>query len=124
MTDVQPPEPTPADHARTASDAIRAINHLTLGADAFAEPADLYATVAALAEMLERLPQALTQLGKAVDRLDAGAMYDDRGGHRDPGVTAHWAVLAITAANGPVVTMATAARSAAESLSHLGLRDA
>ena len=51
-----------ADHAATAAEAVRALNHLTLGRRALAEPAELDQLVAELAIMAARLPQLLRQL--------------------------------------------------------------
>ena len=50
------------EHAATAAEAVRALNHLTLGRGALGEPAELDRLVAELAIMADRLPQLLRQL--------------------------------------------------------------
>ncbi|MFH8581602.1 hypothetical protein [Streptomyces zaomyceticus] len=67
---------TPAHLADQASDAIRAINHLTQGAprDGWEYPGDVYSLVAGLSQMAMMLPQALEQ----ASRLIADLAEDDR----------------------------------------------
>ncbi|MFD9691334.1 hypothetical protein ACFWXO_36870 [Kitasatospora sp. NPDC059088] len=61
---------TPAEHADVAAEAIRAINHLTRISQVDWEyPGDAYSTVANLAAMVHRLPQALDQIAAFVTRL-------------------------------------------------------
>lgn len=62
--------------ANSASEAVRALNHATRD-PASVDTADVYATLGALVEMLQRTPQALGQL---LASLQA---------HHDAGTTAH-----------------------------------
>jgi hypothetical protein len=55
------------EHAATAADAIRAINHLTAGIDDLGAPAEAEALLADLAVMAERLPQTLHQIARHLD---------------------------------------------------------
>lgn len=67
---------SPVAAAHTASEAVRALNHATLD-PATVDVADVYATLGALVEMLQRTPQALGQL---LASLQA---------HHEAGTTAH-----------------------------------
>ena len=49
--------------ARTAAEAIRSLNHATLGAGGLAQPADAYAVLGELSLAASRLPQLLGQVG-------------------------------------------------------------
>jgi hypothetical protein len=65
---------TPAQLADEATEAIRAINHLTLGSprDDWQYPGDAYSVVGNLAQAAMMLPQALDQIGALVEQLDTG----------------------------------------------------
>jgi len=66
------------DHAATAAEAVRALNHLTLGRRALGEPAELDRLVAELAIMAGRLPQLLRQLRGWLDaEQHAGRLLSD-----------------------------------------------
>lgn len=54
---------TPTELASHAADAVRALNHATLGTDQYGweEPADVYTVLGALSAMAGDLPQALDQ---------------------------------------------------------------
>ena len=66
------------DHAATAAEAVRALNHLTLGRRALGEPAELDRLVAELAIMAGRLPQLLRQLRGWLDaEQHAGRLRSD-----------------------------------------------
>lgn len=67
---------SPSAAANTASEAVRALNHATLD-PASVDVADVYATLGALVEMLQRTPQALGQLLAALQA------------HHEAGTTAH-----------------------------------
>ena len=89
------PEPVrPQDHAETAAEAVRALNHATVrrGDPAgYVWPADLDAVIAALQLLVERLPQALEQTyGWLLDAQVAG-----RVGHDTPGRKAEVAVAVV-----------------------------
>ena len=66
------------EHAATAAEAVRALNHLTLGRGALGEPAELDRLVAELAIMAGRLPQLLRQLRGWLDaEQHAGRLRTD-----------------------------------------------
>jgi hypothetical protein len=66
------------ENAATAAEAVRALNHLTLGRRALGEPAELDRLVAELAMMAGRLPQLLRQLGGWLDaEQHAGRLRSD-----------------------------------------------
>ncbi|MFD3336158.1 hypothetical protein ACFWV1_26445 [Streptomyces sp. NPDC058700] len=71
---------TPAQLADQAADAIRAINHLTLGPrDGFQYPGDVYSLVAGLSQLARMLPQALEQTSRLIaDLAEAGRLRSDR----------------------------------------------
>jgi len=73
---------TPAQWADQAGEAVRALNHATIWADdarGYQFPADVDATLANLQVLIDRLPQALEQMGRWLDReASAGRVgYDD-----------------------------------------------
>ncbi|MFD6891932.1 hypothetical protein [Streptomyces sp. NPDC059957] len=74
-------EKTAPAAADTASEAIRALNHLTRSPrDGFQYPGDAYSTVAALSEMAARLPQAIEQIAVFMKNLEAGEhLRSDKG---------------------------------------------
>ena len=61
-------EMTPATCASAASAAVRDLNHLTQDTDAYEQPADAAAVLAALSELASRVPQALLQAGRYLER--------------------------------------------------------
>lgn len=64
---------TPATISAEAAEAVRELNHATLGrADGWRYPADAYSTVAGLSRMAMGLEQALDQIGALVEHLDMG----------------------------------------------------
>lgn len=72
------------DLADEAAEAIRSLNHLTLGGTGLEDPGDLYSVVANLASMAGRLPQLLTQLGQWLEHEHtAGRVGHDSGGDVD-----------------------------------------
>jgi hypothetical protein len=83
-------------HAEAAAKAIRSLNHATHPADDFPGlqyPSDLYRVLGELSLLCERLPQALRQLVRFLDRqLDANLIAIDAGtefaGHPERAVTA------------------------------------
>ncbi|MET7713700.1 hypothetical protein [Streptomyces sp. NPDC005407] len=65
--------------AESASEEIRALNHRSLPGH-FKQPADVYAVAESLATLIARMPQALHQLGRAVqDFQDRQAIRMDDG---------------------------------------------
>lgn len=72
---------TPAQLADAAGDAIRALNHATLGSPRpdWEHPGDAYSVVGNLAYMASMLPQALDQTARLVKRLEEeGHLKSDR----------------------------------------------
>src|SRR4051794_31066503 len=83
----------PADYAAAAAEAVRGLNHVTIGGAGYEVPSDVYRLLGSLATMLARLPQVLGQASGWLGREDAAG----RVGHdqlSDPAaVTAEVAVL-------------------------------
>lgn len=77
---------TPIEHASTAAEAVRALNHATLsagpanGSDGYVWPADVDAVTAQLAILAQRLPQALDQAARWLETSAAtGRVGHDKG---------------------------------------------
>jgi hypothetical protein len=85
----------PVDHVEAAAEAVRALNHATLGVgrpDGYEWPADVDAVVAGLTVLVQRLPQALSQAAAWLERADAaGLVGQDADG--DPAAGAGTAVV-------------------------------
>lgn len=72
---------TPSQLADDAAEAIRSLNHVTMHADAYNEPADINSTVSRLEALAYTLPQALNQTARTLQamsqdpgiRIDSGA---------------------------------------------------
>ncbi|MFE5125483.1 hypothetical protein [Streptomyces sp. NPDC056669] len=81
---------TPVALSDAAAEAIRELNHLTRIRQADWEyPGDAYSTVANLALLVQRLPQALEQIQTFITELhDGGHLVSDRGRHIDDEVAA------------------------------------
>ena len=91
--------------ARTAAEAIRSLNHATLGGDGLGQPADAYAILGELALAASRLPQLLGQVGTWL----AAALADGRLGcddGTDPAVAVSGAWLFISDARGSAAALA------------------
>lgn len=71
---------TPASLADAAANAVRALNHATLGRQADWEyPGDAYSVVANLSAMSMGLPQAIDQIRGLIDHLDTqGNLHSDK----------------------------------------------
>jgi hypothetical protein len=71
---------TPAQLADAAGDAIRALNHTTIGSQADWEyPGDAYSVVGGLSYMAGMLPQAIDQIAQLLKRLEQeGYLKSDR----------------------------------------------
>lgn len=68
----------PVEHANTASEAIRQLNHATLTGSGTV--ADVCSILGALSELVGRLPQALTQTTRILERrLDGGQLHVSEG---------------------------------------------
>jgi hypothetical protein len=75
-------EYTPQEVSDQAAEAIRKLNHMTLGGAGLEYPGDLYTVVANLSTMAMRLPQLLSQLGQWLEREhEAGRVDHDSGGN-------------------------------------------
>ncbi|MFJ1717326.1 hypothetical protein ACIQGT_41005 [Streptomyces sp. NPDC093108] len=72
---------TPAQLADAAGDAIRALNHATLGSPRpdWEYPGDAYSVVGGVAYMAGMLPQAIDQIAQLLKRLEGeGHLKSDR----------------------------------------------
>jgi len=91
------PQPSPAALARTAAEAVRSLNHATLGGDGLEQPADAYAVLGELSLTASRIPQLLGQVGRWLAvALAAGRLGCDDG--TDPAAAVSGAWLFISAA--------------------------
>jgi hypothetical protein len=74
------PWPTPAEAADTAAESVRALNHATLSGTGYEWPSDVGAVLNALTVLAQRLPQALDQAGRWLEREhNAGRVGHDHG---------------------------------------------
>lgn len=116
----------PVEAAEQAAEAIRRLNHLTLGRGGYEEPADVYSTLVEIQALAHRMPQALQQAQEWLYReAEAGRVYDDRNysgtsNGIDPLHTVEHAAAEMTAASVHLTRWAEATRLAVEHLSHLG----
>lgn len=77
--------------ARTAAEAIRSLNHATLGADGLGQPADAYAVLGELSLAASRLPQLLGQVGRwLAAALAAGRLGCDNGTDPAAAISGAW----------------------------------
>lgn len=76
----------PSVIADSAAEEVRTLIHATLpGKEAFKQPADVYSVAECLTVLVERLPQAIQQIGAAVQKFEEQqAIRMDDGS--DPGV--------------------------------------
>jgi hypothetical protein len=91
--------------ARSAAEAIRGLNHATLGGDGLAQPADAYAVLGELSLAASRLPQLLGQVGRWL----AAALAGDRLGcddGTDPAAAVSGAWLFLSDARGSAAALA------------------
>jgi hypothetical protein len=81
--------PTPAGLADQAAEAVRALNHATIGGTGLVHPADAYDVLGALALLAARLPQALGQVQNFLDdATEAGRVSIVDGEHAGDPVAA------------------------------------
>jgi len=66
------PQASPAALARTAAEAVRCLNHATLGGGGLGQPSDAYEVLGELTTAASRLPQLLAQVAGFLDRALAG----------------------------------------------------
>jgi hypothetical protein len=91
--------------ARTAAEAIRSLNHATLGGDGLEQPADAYAILGELSLAASRLPQLLGQVGRwLAAALAAGRLGCDNG--TDPACAVSGAAIFISDARGSAAALA------------------
>lgn len=79
---------SPAEIANAAAEEVRALNHRTLRADAYSEPADISATMTTVQSVLNMLPQALRQTSGRLMAMEA----DERGIRIDSGADSAQAI--------------------------------
>jgi len=71
---------SPQQYAEQAAEAVRALNHVTLGPDAYEWPSDVDRVIADLHLTVMRLEQAFTQAGRWLERAEvAGEVGHDQG---------------------------------------------
>jgi hypothetical protein len=63
---------SPTELAAVAFEAIRAMNHATLGPNGWQYPGDVYATLGDLTYLAHMLPQLFTQTTRWLERAEAG----------------------------------------------------
>jgi hypothetical protein len=91
--------------ARSAAEAIRSLNHATLGGDGLGQPADAYAVLGELSVAASRLPQLLGQVGTwLAAALAAGRLGCDDG--TDPAAAVSGAWLFISGARASAAALA------------------
>lgn len=114
---------TPADHATAAAEAIRSLNHATLGGG-YQWPSDVYDTLGELERAARMLPQALNQAALWLERQhDAGRI-----GHDHPkvsaGISVEIAIGELGAAIAAATSLSRALSGAHEACAHLtGVED-
>ena len=91
--------------ARTAAEAVRSLNHATLGGDGLAQPADAYAVLGERSLAASGLPQRLAQVGRwLAAALAAGRLGCDDG--TDPAAAVSGAWLFISDARASAAALA------------------
>jgi hypothetical protein len=91
--------------ARSAAEAVRGLNHLTLGGEGLEQPADAYAVLGELSLAASRLPQLLGQVGTwLASALAGGRLGCDDG--TDPAAAVSGAWLFISDARGSAAALA------------------
>ncbi len=91
--------------ARSAAEAIRGLNHATLGGDGLARPADAYAVLGELSLAASGLPQLLGQVGRWLAAALAGGRLGCDDG-TDPAVAVSGAWLFLSDARGSAGALA------------------
>jgi hypothetical protein len=81
----------PAALARAAAEAVRSLNHATLGGDGLAQPADACEVLGELSLTASRIPQLLGQIGRwLAAALAAGRLGCDNGADPAAAVSGAW----------------------------------
>jgi len=91
--------------ARAAAEAIRSLNHATLGGDGLGQPADAYAVLGELSLAASRLPQLLGQVGTWLAAALAGGRLGCDDG-TDPAAAVSGAWLFISDARASAAALA------------------
>jgi hypothetical protein len=95
----------PAALARAAAEAVRSLNHATLGAGGPGQPADAYEVLGELSLTASRIPQLLGQVGRwLAAALAAGRLGCDDG--TDPAAAVAGAWMFISDARGSAAALA------------------
>jgi hypothetical protein len=117
---------TAIEHAETAAQAIRAINHLTSNTDALPYPPAAAQLVGHLSTLAARLPQTLEQVTGQVQRWQqAGQLgIDDRAPYGDPAILAAVIDLDLTEADAAAAELGAALNRAHQALAHACYVDA
>jgi hypothetical protein len=105
VDDSSPQAAGPAALARTAAEAVRSLNHLTLGPGGLTQPADVYEVLGDLSLAASRIPQLLSQVGRwLATALAAGVLgCDDRA---DPACAVSGAWIFLSDARGSAAALA------------------
>jgi hypothetical protein len=99
------PQASPAALARTAAEAVRTLNHTTLGGDGLEQPSDAYEVLGELSTAASRIPQLLGQVGTwLAAALAAGQLGCDDG--TDPAAAVSGAWLFISDARASAASLA------------------
>jgi hypothetical protein len=72
---------SPQQYAEQAAEAVRALNHVTLGPNAYEWPADVDRVIAELHLTAMRMEQALTQAGRWLTAAESGGQVGHDQGH-------------------------------------------
>jgi hypothetical protein len=85
------PQASPAALARTAAEAVRTLNHTTLGGDGLEQPSDACEVLGELSLTASRIPQLLGQVGTwLAAALAAGRLGCDDGTDPATAVSGAW----------------------------------
>jgi hypothetical protein len=96
---------SPAALARTAAEAVRSLNHATLGGNGLEQPSDAYQVLGELSLTASRIPQLLGQVGRwLAAALAAGRLGCDDGTDPAAAVSGTW--LFISDARGSAAALA------------------
>ncbi len=99
------PQASPAALARTAAEAVRSLNHATLGGQGLEQPSDAYEVLGELSTAASRVPQLLGQVGRwLAAALAAGRLGCDDG--TDPAAAVSGAWLFISDARASAASLA------------------
>jgi hypothetical protein len=91
--------------ARSAAEAVRSLNHATLGGDGLAQPADACEVLGELSLAASRLPQLLGQVGRWLAAALAGGRLGCDDG-TDPAAAVSGAWLFLSDARGSAAALA------------------